>query len=138
MFTSKQFKGISLALATCLGAVSINLWDTVPTLATHTEVNGCGSGPTGKVTPNAPAGVSFEEACNNHDRCYGIIGKSQQDCDKAFHKEMLDKCARKFKTIIAKPLRASCNGAADVYYSAVKKYGGTAYRAAQDHARKSK
>jgi hypothetical protein len=129
---------LSKAFATVLLIPSLLIIESVPTLASHTEVNGCGSGPTGRVTPNAPAGISFEEACNNHDRCYGIIGKSKQDCDKAFHNEMLDRCARKFKTIIARPLRASCNGAADVYYTAVIERGGPAYRDAQAHARKSR
>lgn len=114
----------------------------LPANSTHKEINGCGSGVTNSVTPNKPAGVSFESACNNHDKCYGIIGKSQGACDNQFHNEMLTACREAFPDgrflgrPIRKPQRIACNGAADIYFSAVKKRGGNAYRNAQEHAKK--
>lgn len=102
----------------------------LPSQAVHREVNGCGSGSTLAITPNG----LFGSPCNNHDRCYGVIGKSKGECDKQFHREMLEICARNFHTWITRPARIACNGNADVYYTAVLDHGGEAYRAAQRHA----
>lgn len=101
-----------------------------PAQAVHKEVNGCGSGSTLAITPNG----LFEQPCNNHDRCYGIIGKTKGECDKQFHNEMLEICARNFHTWITKPARIACNGNADVYYTAVLEYASKAYTDAQNHA----
>jgi len=132
----------SRLLAVIFMALGYVYSDNFPVYATHKEVNGCGSGVTGLVTPNTPAGVSFEPACNNHDRCYGIIGKSRDACDNTFHNEMLTVCREKYPDgkflgkSIRKPQRIACNGAADTYFKAVREKGGSAYKQAQDHARK--
>lgn len=73
----------------------------------------------------------FAVACREHDACYDTFGKSRQECDKAFHNRMLGICARDHNTIFGRPLRAKCNGMADVYYRAVQKGGDKAYRDSQ-------
>jgi hypothetical protein len=111
--------------------------DNLPVNATHREVNGCGDDTgLGRFVPNAPTGADFRPSCDNHDRCYGTLGKSKSECDKQFHNELLGVCGRTFRTIITRPLRGVCNKVADVYYTAVLESGnaGTAYNKAQRHA----
>ncbi|MGB6296614.1 MAG: phospholipase A2 [Rivularia sp. (in: cyanobacteria)] len=102
------------------------------------KTEGCGSGFTWYVTPNAPAGVGFKSACNNHDRCYDTYDPnnfSRSKCDKIFRSEMLQVCARKFNTIVERPLLAKCNTAANAYYKVVREFGGSAYNKAQNKAK---
>lgn len=111
---------------------------TSPAQATHNVKNGCGDDTgLGSLVPNNPTGASFQRACNNHDWCYGTLNQSKDYCDRKFHNEMLDQCSKTFHTIITRPLRATCNGVADNYYSAVKNSSNAtrAYREAQTHAR---
>jgi len=110
--------------------------ESIPAQANHNVVNGCGDDTgLGRLVPNAPTGADFRPACDNHDRCYGELSQSQEYCDRQFHNELLAECGRTFKTIVTRPLRATCNGVADTYFAAVQRKGGSAYRAAQAHAR---
>jgi hypothetical protein len=106
--------------------------------AEHAVKNGCGDDAgLARLVPNAPAGASFERACNNHDGCYGELNQSKDYCDERFHSEMLDKCESTFNRAITRPLRATCNGMANIYYLAVSNSGSAAesYRKSQAHAR---
>ena len=123
----------ALLLLSCLQPVWI-----MPSHANHNVQNGCGDDTgLGRLVPNAPTGASFQRACNMHDKCYGELGSDKGSCDRAFHNEMLDQCGRTFNTIIAKPFRITCNGIADIYYSAVSNSSNAsaAYRESQAHAR---
>jgi uncharacterized membrane protein len=110
--------------------------------------NGCGSGWTGNITPNTPAGTSFKGACDRHDKCYDTLGSNRQACDNQFHNDMLTACREAFPDgsflgrSIRKPARITCNGAADAYYTAVRSEGGKAHQDAQrlasDKARQKK
>jgi len=99
------------------------------------QSSGCGSGWSWYLTPN----LWFKEACNNHDKCYDTFGKSKNDCDKQFHNEMLAACSREFPSVFQKisGQRATCNGLADTYYTAVLEKGWESYRKAQANAKQS-
>lgn len=101
------------------------------------QTAGCGSGKSNTALKYmSPVGSrQFRVACDEHDACYDTLGKSKNDCDRAFHNRMLGICARDHNTWFGKPLKIACNGRADAYYWAVRKYGQDAYDAAQKQAR---
>lgn len=106
----------------------------LPSQAVHTEVNGCGSGLTGRITPNGFL-ANFEPACNDHDLCYGILGETKESCDDRFLIKMRQRCKSTYDDWWEKPSRYICYENAQLYYEAVNRFGGDAYREAQDHAR---
>lgn len=71
----------------------------------------------------------FRNSCNNHDTCYGTIGKSKSTCDNKFLSDMKNKCESKFDCdrewwqppcpphLIIEERR--CKDMAQVYYTAV-------------------
>lgn len=126
-FLFSAFSFISASLASGLSL------DTLPAMA---KTAGCGSGSSVYLLKIlSPVGSNqFRVACNEHDTCYDTFGKSQQECDKAFHNRMLGICKRDHNTIVGRPLRIACNGRADAYYSAVRNHGGDAYKQAQANA----
>lgn len=99
---------------------------------------GCGSGSSYYLAQimTPIAANQFKVACDEHDICYDTLGKSQQECDKAFHSRMLGICASDHNTILGKPLKIACNGRADAFYVAVRDHGEDAYKNAQDNARR--
>jgi Group XII secretory phospholipase A2 precursor (PLA2G12) len=101
--------------------------------------SGCGSGSSWYLLRiGSPiAANQFRVACNEHDACYDIFGKSKQECDKAFHNRMLGTCARDHNTWLGKPLKIACNGRADAYYTGVLENGQEAYDKAQEAAKPS-
>jgi Photosynthesis system II assembly factor YCF48 len=117
----------------------------LPVKATHKEVNGCGDNSgLGRFVPNQPTGVDFRPVCDNHDRCYGILGQSRKDCDNNFRSGLRAKCEkellRKTGGVLGTILTGgqaltSCYGVAESYYQAVRNRGGSAYSTAQNHAK---
>lgn len=107
-----------------------------PAQAVHTEVNGCGSGPTRSITPNGFL-ANFEPACNEHDLCYGILGQTRESCDNRFRRNMRQRCSSTYDDWWERPSRRICYENAELYYEAVRRLGGDAYREAQDHARQA-
>jgi hypothetical protein len=101
------------------------------------QTSGCGSGRSWYLlrvmTPISAK--QFKVACNEHDACYDIYGKSKEECDKAFHNRMLGICARDHNTIVGRPLRIACNGRADAFYRAVLEYGRDSYNQGQAAAK---
>jgi Tectonin domain/Group XII secretory phospholipase A2 precursor (PLA2G12) len=93
----------------------------------------CGSGKNAYLlSVGSPVGSrQFAVACIEHDACYDIFGKSQGECDKAFHNRMLGICSRDHNTLFGRPLKIACNGRADAFYSAVNRLGKSAYDKAQ-------
>ena len=59
-------------------------------------LNGCGSEGSEWVPDSFLWIVSFVEACNNHDKCYGTCGSSKEDCDKKLGHDMENACKNKF------------------------------------------
>ena len=99
----------------------------------YAQTAGCGSGwSRDALSVLSPIGSrQFRVACNEHDECYDTLGESKADCDRAFHRRMLDICARDHNTILGRPLKIACNGRADAYHRAVVEGGQSAYDAAQ-------
>ncbi len=88
-------------------------------------VNGCGSqGDDGIDVPDVWFGVSFTEACNWHDKCYGTKGLTQGYCDQGMW----------FKTMSACAGNPNCISMANVYYLGVAIAGGKPYREGQQEA----
>ena len=117
----------------------------LPVQATHKEINGCGddSG-LGRFVPNQPVGVDFRPVCDNHDKCYGTLGESREQCDNSFRSALRAKCEKTllrsaggiFGTVVTGgQALTSCYGVAETYYRSVRERGGTAYSTAQNHAR---
>lgn len=79
---------------------------------------------------NAPySGVSFEAACNNHDRCYGLAF-DKAFCDERFGDEMRSACS----LVSSSSGYNQCAGLADIYRGAVAVFGASAYQSAvRDH-----
>ncbi len=74
-------------------------------------------------------GISFYPACQAHDACYGNCQKKTRDeddkeaCDNEFKQLMTAICDK----VTNKIRRSSCLNNRDLYYSAVKKLGKSAY-----------
>ncbi|MBK9127950.1 MAG: hypothetical protein IPM13_09130 [Phycisphaerales bacterium] len=80
--------------------------------------NGCSS-PFG----DAPSGVNFRGACDEHDRCYQTLGKSRFECDNEFYADMAHLC---LAYASSEWQLAECLRWAMVYYIAVRVFGGWA------------
>ena len=61
----------------------------------------------------------FYKACGKHDDCYDTYGANKAQCDRKFLSDLEDECGRAYNTIIEKPAKEVCNGAAKIYYQAV-------------------
>jgi hypothetical protein len=80
-------------------------------------------GPKVQSVPNQPIpGVNFNQACYEHDKCYGMCASNcmtQAMCDNDFRNRMLNHC--KSRALVIRP---ACNNLAEVYYQAVHTAGG--------------
>ncbi len=41
--------------------------------------------------------ISFEDACNNHDKCYGAIASERRQCDDVFESDMEEECQNSYR-----------------------------------------
>ena len=113
--------------------------------ANHREVNGCGDDTgLGHLVPNQPTGVDFRPSCDNHDRCYGTLGQSRQQCDNKFRNALRARCESELlgspsgiigTVVTGGSALGACYSTAEIYYRGVRERGGTAYHSAQRHAR---
>lgn len=106
---------------TLLGLTSIILGLT-SNISSSQAANGCGPEGKGLLVPDGP----FQEACNNHDKCYEEKNLSQEQCDQKMHREMVAICNRKYSRL--NPFRLSCKAQAKVYHEAVSEWGETSYK----------
>lgn len=85
--------------------------------------------------PNAGVGYSFEQACQNHDRCYATCGTPKAQCELEFFSDMSRECTRIpwFLAIFGNAGR-SCQNMARMYGGAVTLGGHEAYNEAQRKA----
>ncbi|ECC9296315.1 RHS repeat-associated core domain-containing protein, partial [Salmonella enterica subsp. salamae] len=98
---------------------------------------GCGDESTDKFVPDGLYGVSFMQACRNHDICYGTSGSSKQSCDTHLGDDIVLACNRIWKdTLSSDDMLYKCYTAAGIYQLAVEKKGGPAFEAAQREAAK--
>ena len=52
----------------------------------------CGSNGNSQHIPEGMAATSFQGACRKHDRCYGTLGNTQEQCDQQLGQDILDEC----------------------------------------------
>jgi hypothetical protein len=120
-------------LAACLLAVAFAA--AAPSAA---AANGCGPADwRGRFVPSEPFGFNFRPACNRHDVCYATpwrrvaysYAAAKRACDQRFYGDMSAYCYRSF---IGTPnIYRWCQYTAYGYYTAVSRYGDSAYRNAQ-------
>jgi RHS repeat-associated protein len=89
----------------------------VPRLEYDSKVNYCGGGD-GFRFPN---GAGLNDACYQHDVCYGKSGTSQLVCDLRFARDIVVRCSE------ATFIPAACLVPAISYYQAVRSIGHTFY-----------
>lgn len=93
---------------------------------------GPGNGFAEMVIPNHPLGqADFNAACKYHDEGYAKPGKPKDETDREFFFLMLEACKLSSDS-------EACYYLATVYYDAVSKYGGGAYKEAQRNAKNIK
>jgi hypothetical protein len=90
-----------------------------------------------EMIPNTP--VSALNACNDHDECYGAIGKDRATCDLGIGRDIREACREGYRDIedscnqqgggsqerdrCIQVTTDRCNGAANIYQGAVQSYG---------------
>lgn len=111
----------ALAMPTVLGRSVSDFYDPDAT------ANGCGSqGADGIDVPDSFLGiVSFTDACDEHDACYGTEGMSRSACDEEMLRDTLEACG----------LVPGCASMAVAYYLGVRAGGGQPYADGQVDAR---
>lgn len=101
-----------------------------PIIFVDPEGLACGTGSTDAYVPDEPFNFYFTEACEWHDGCYNMCGKSKSFCDKGFRDRMVARCWDQllWKGGIA---YGNCRVIALTYYGAVATLGKPAYCRAQ-------
>jgi hypothetical protein len=78
---------------------------------------------------NAPDRVSgfydFRHACAHHDACYALHYATRSGCDSTFLSEMRVAC--RADNAWYNPARLACYDVANLYYGAVRVFGGPYY-----------
>ena len=88
--------------------------------------NGCTLAPD---SGNVPVYYNFHRACDRHDLCYGHkpygdTSAGRKACDDAFRVRMYGWCNGYYDAWWQSPARVACRGVANVYYTAVRTFGG--------------
>ena len=76
-----------------------------------------------------PVYYDFSESCAAHDSCYaakphGNSSAGRKRCDDDFRADMKGWCNGYYRAWWQSPARVACRGVADVYYNAVRAFGG--------------
>jgi hypothetical protein len=76
-----------------------------------------------------PVYYNFHRSCDRHDLCYmnkpyGDSEAGRKMCDDAFRAHMKGWCNGYYDAWWQAPARVACRGVADVYYTAVRTFGG--------------
>jgi Prokaryotic phospholipase A2 len=88
--------------------------------------NGCTLSPD---SGYVPVYYNFHRSCDRHDLCYrnkpyGDTSAGRKACDDAFRAHMKSWCNNYYDAWWQSPARTACRGVADVYYTAVRTFGG--------------
>jgi hypothetical protein len=88
--------------------------------------NGCTLAPD---TGQLPVFYDFHRSCDHHDLCYrdkpyGDTSAGRKACDDAFRADMKAWCNGHYHSWWQVPARVACRGVANVYYVAVRAFGG--------------
>ena len=101
-------------------------------------VNGCGSDGTSFVPDSYFNQVFFQEACNQHDRCYGtrcVPQGHKLGCDEMLKDDMQKLCNDAFhEGKITEIDLTFCKKQANIYFEVLVLAGGNAFESAQDEA----
>jgi Prokaryotic phospholipase A2 len=76
-----------------------------------------------------PVYYNFHRSCDRHDLCYlnkpyGDTSAGRKACDDAFRADMKAWCNGYYDAWWQSPARVACRGVADIYYTAVRTFGG--------------
>ncbi len=76
-----------------------------------------------------PVYYDFSSSCATHDWCYevkphGNTSAGRKQCDDEFRANMKNWCNTYYRAWWQSPARVACRGVADVYYNAVRAFGG--------------
>lgn len=80
-----------------------------------------------------PVYYDFGPSCARHDWCYeakpyeGVSADPRKQCDDDFRTSMKAWCNGYYSRWWQAPARSACRGTADVYYNAVRAFGGVYY-----------
>lgn len=107
--------------------------------AAAAAVNGCGpAGWKGKLVPDTYGYANFNPACNWHDACYAPGSRlARATCDTTFRNQLYTECDRAYPKVPSPPGRdgnANCKNAANIYYTAVRKFGAQYYKGEGNNA----
>jgi Prokaryotic phospholipase A2 len=113
-------------LATGLGVGGAGLAVSGVGSAHEPGTNGCTLAPD---SGYLPVYFNFHRACDRHDLCYahkpyGDTSAGRKACDDAFRVRMYHWCSGRYDAWWQSPARVACRGVADVYYTAVRAFGG--------------
>lgn len=120
-----------LAALLALG-LALGVWVADATPAGAQAVDHCGSDGTEWV-PDRGSGFDFGHACLRHDLCYGLKphgdgSDGRLACDREFLQEMRMACAVQAGPYLGP---TPCASLADLYYGAVRLFGGTPFEQAE-------
>lgn len=73
----------------------------------------------------------FNSACDRHDVCYELLGKTRDACDAEFRNHAKDKCDSAINKWIFPGEWSACRGAAESFAAAVSTFGSNAYAESQ-------
>lgn len=94
--------------------------------------NGCG---THGITLNVSSYPGFEQCCNTHDKCYDTCNKDRNKCDKNFKSCLVAKCHHNAVTKVHdEKMAKTCKQLVKMMSFAVRSFGCSAYKEAQEHA----
>jgi hypothetical protein len=62
---------------------------------------------------------TFTGSCNNHDKCYSLLGTDYGSCDSGFWSDMQSACRSKYNPLLRPAEFAACMHTADLYYAGV-------------------
>jgi hypothetical protein len=118
-------------LATAVAAITLGsggaaLVTTGAASAHEPGTNGCTLSPD---VGYVPVYYNFHRSCDRHDLCYlnkpyGDTDAGRKACDDAFRTHMKGWCNGYYDAWWQSPARVACRGVADVYYTAVRTFGG--------------
>ena len=115
-----------VVLAATMSTGGAVLFGSAAASAHEPGTNGCTLSPDSGYSPSY---YNFHDACDRHDLCYvnkpfGNTSAGRKACDDAFRADMRAWCANYYRAWWQAPFRSNCYATAEVYYSAVRTFGG--------------
>lgn len=93
--------------------------------------NGCGPEGGSIKLPQGYGDADYTSSCNGHDTCYEECGTGKVSCDEKFRDDMYASCAAAYPGALNSLMRFGCYERAYAYYTAVLRFGNSAWTAAQ-------